>query len=315
MHMLSRKDLNSAELDTVRVSRNLQWLSQPTEKCKRTWKRQCTSTTLSSSRRYKSSRIRPQSYRLPNSAKNTDIPMNGTAVKNHIQPQLAEESNATRRTLYRSLSRDYRQVLPAREQVPLLHRYRRARLMTLDQVQQQKEVTIQAFRHRETDCAICQSGKKSSEKISKTKKCQHQGAHPQTLLVIQIRNVIQKWYRGSTVFILTSPERQKLRNLQEKQKLQGLLGRKRTGDAVPRAENFGDLMTADHEVLNEGGESGNEHRYGVVVQKLPLSGCNLIRAKQKSSQEMEKEFTKDSRAVGKAESLLHSQFLGIRQIL
>ena len=26
--------------------------------------------------------------------------------------------------------------------------------------------------------------------------------------------------------------------------------RKRTGDAVPRAEKFGDLRTADHEVLN-----------------------------------------------------------------
>ena len=31
--------------------------------------------------------------------------------------------------------------------------------------------------------------------------------------------------------------------------------RRRTGGALPRAEQFGDLITADHKVLSEGGES------------------------------------------------------------
>ena len=44
--------------------------------------------------------------------------------------------------------------------------------------------------------------------------------------------------------------------------------RKLTGAAVPRAEHFGDLMTADHKVLSEGCESRNNHRYAVVVQDL-----------------------------------------------
>ena len=35
--------------------------------------------------------------------------------------------------------------------------------------------------------------------------------------------------------------------------------RKRTGAAIPRAENFGDLITADHKVLSEGCESRNNH--------------------------------------------------------
>ena len=35
--------------------------------------------------------------------------------------------------------------------------------------------------------------------------------------------------------------------------------RKRTGTAVPRAENIGDLITADHKVLSEGCESRNNH--------------------------------------------------------
>ena len=36
--------------------------------------------------------------------------------------------------------------------------------------------------------------------------------------------------------------------------------RKRTGTAIPRAENFGDLITADHKVLTEGCEPRNNHR-------------------------------------------------------
>ena len=44
--------------------------------------------------------------------------------------------------------------------------------------------------------------------------------------------------------------------------------RTRHGGAVFRAENFGDLMTADHKVLSDNGESRNNHRYAVVVQDL-----------------------------------------------
>ena len=34
---------------------------------------------------------------------------------------------------------------------------------------------------------------------------------------------------------------------------------------MPRAENFGYLITADHKVLSEESESRNNHRYAVVV--------------------------------------------------
>ena len=44
--------------------------------------------------------------------------------------------------------------------------------------------------------------------------------------------------------------------------------RKRTGTAIPRAENFGDLMTAKNKVLSDGSESWNNRRYSVVVQDL-----------------------------------------------
>ena len=37
---------------------------------------------------------------------------------------------------------------------------------------------------------------------------------------------------------------------------------------IPRAEKFGVLITADHNVLNEDGESRNNHWYAVVVHDL-----------------------------------------------
>ena len=57
--------------------------------------------------------------------------------------------------------------------------------------------------------------------------------------------------------------------------------RRRNGGAVPRAENFGDLITADHKVLSENCESRNNHRYAVVVQDLATQWIQRIRAKQK----------------------------------
>ena len=44
--------------------------------------------------------------------------------------------------------------------------------------------------------------------------------------------------------------------------------RRRDGEAVPRAANFGDLITTDHKVLSENCDSRNNQRYAVVVQDL-----------------------------------------------
>ena len=41
-----------------------------------------------------------------------------------------------------------------------------------------------------------------------------------------------------------------------------------TGEAPPRAEKFGELITADHKVLNEECELRNNHRIAVVVLDL-----------------------------------------------
>ena len=48
--------------------------------------------------------------------------------------------------------------------------------------------------------------------------------------------------------------------------------RRRIGGAVPRAENYGDPITADHKIVSEGCESRNNHRCAVVVQNKNFSG-------------------------------------------
>ena len=68
--------------------------------------------------------------------------------------------------------------------------------------------------------------------------------------------------------------------------------RRRTGEALPRAEKFGDVITANHEVLNEEGESRNNDRYAVVVQDLATQWIQSYPSKTKTSQETEKSLRK-----------------------
>ena len=64
--------------------------------------------------------------------------------------------------------------------------------------------------------------------------------------------------------------------------------RRRAGTVVPRAENLGDLITADHRVLSEGSESRNNHRYVVVVQDLATQRIQSYPCETKTSQETQK---------------------------
>ena len=57
--------------------------------------------------------------------------------------------------------------------------------------------------------------------------------------------------------------------------------RRRNSEAVPRAANFGDLITADHKILSKNCESRNNHRYAVVVQDLATQWIQSYPCKQK----------------------------------
>ena len=61
--------------------------------------------------------------------------------------------------------------------------------------------------------------------------------------------------------------------------------RRRICRVVPRAENFGDLITADHKVLSEGCECRSNHRYAVIMQDLAAQWIQSYPCKTKTSQE------------------------------
>ena len=68
--------------------------------------------------------------------------------------------------------------------------------------------------------------------------------------------------------------------------------RRRNGEAVRRAANFGDLITADHKVLSDNCESRNNHRYAVVVQDLATQWIQAYPCKTKTSQETQRSLQK-----------------------
>ena len=68
--------------------------------------------------------------------------------------------------------------------------------------------------------------------------------------------------------------------------------RRRIGIVVPRAENVGDLITADHKVLSESCESRNNHRYAIVVQDLATQWIQSYPCETKTSQETQRSLMK-----------------------
>ena len=182
--------------------------------------------------------------------------------------------------------------------VRLQHRYRRTRQVHL-QVQQH-EVTNQ---HQSTGARLTQiyknkrNGNRDSddrlrdlpewleEFTDRTQKC----LCPQTLLRTQIRNVLRKWHRnqGSTVFTLSS-QKTEIEKCVCEPNVQGLLAEDALAKQYLEQKKFGDVITADHKVLNEEGESRNNHQYAVMVQDFA------------TQERRKKEFTKVSLAVTEA---------------
>ena len=70
--------------------------------------------------------------------------------------------------------------------------------------------------------------------------------------------------------------------------------RRRIGRVELRAENSGDLITADHKVLSEGCESRNSHRYAVVVQDLATQWIQGVSVQNKKLHRKLREACKSS---------------------
>ena len=82
------------------------------EKCRRMKRPQCMSKRWTYSWLWKSSKTRQQYCRLESFAMKTDIPMNGSTVKNHISLKTGFGYNAIRRTSFQSWFQACQRVLP-----------------------------------------------------------------------------------------------------------------------------------------------------------------------------------------------------------
>ena len=92
------------------------------------------------------------------------------------------------------------------------------------------------------------------------------------------------------MFILISPKTEIARSARGQ--ITRASCRRRNGGAVPRAVNFGDLITANHKVLSDNCESRNNHQYAVVVQDLPTQWIQAYPCKTKTSQETRRSLQK-----------------------
>ena len=97
---------------------------------------------------------------------------------------------------------------------------------------------------------------------------------------------------GLTLLILTSRKTEIARSARGPTKITRAPCRRCIGRVVPRAENFGDLITEDHKVLSEGCESRNNHRYAVVVQDLATQWIESYPCKTKNFSGNTKELAK-----------------------
>ena len=177
--MLSRKDLNLDELEFE--------CPDHLGSAKHMRKQQKTSTTGTSSWRYKSSRTRLQSCRWANSAKITDIPMSGPVDKNSKGqkcPMQHRKLCATRcpRTINRFFQFECKCISCIVTAGHVWWFFVKSNNYTTSKCKHSsiwkptetpKRQFKKGYRHRhgETGCEICQSGWRNSRKISKTKWC------------------------------------------------------------------------------------------------------------------------------------------------
>ena len=75
--------------------------------------------------------------------------------------------------------------------------------------------------------------------------------------------------------------------------------RRRNGEAVPRAANFGGLITVVHKVPSDNCEPRNNYRYAVVVQDLATLWIQSYLCKTQTSQEAQRSLQKFLEPKGK----------------
>ena len=217
--------------------------------------------------------------------------MSGPLVKNHSKPQNGK-------AILCSTENCVPIVVPglatgsARAQVRVPHRYRRTRLMTPRQVQQP---------NASDDTSVPASGNRLrnvpewKEEFTENLEDKEVPASWDTPASTSQDSVSERPQKSgiekSTVFILTSRKTEIAKSARD-QRLQGLLAGSALAMQYLGQKTIVAVITADHEVLHERGESRNNHRYAVVVQDLATHWIQSYPCRTKTSQETERSLRK-----------------------
>ena len=156
MRMVSKKDLNSAELETMRTSRVRRRWWRPTARCKPEKKPRYMSKNWTYSSKLCFLKKLPQFFPWGKDVRIMGFRTTGSAVKNHISSEMAEGLIALYRTMCHLWFLIYQRVLPQLHLHLLLHHlHHRSRcLMSTDtpKIQYQKEVEVRVKSFGETRC-------------------------------------------------------------------------------------------------------------------------------------------------------------------
>ena len=138
---------------------------------------------------------------------------------------------------------------------------------------------------------ISQSGRKNPGNIWWMTEVLNTETHTRVLLMNYLWNLREVWIWAKHSAKTHFPKDRNCETCQRK-KITRAPCRRRNGGAVHRAENFGDLITANHKVLSEGCESRNNHRYAVVVQDSATHWIQSYPCKTKTSQQTQRSLQK-----------------------
>ena len=364
MHMISRKDLSNAEMDTFTKSCSLTIVITALEMCKRMKRHLCMSKSWIYSWLWKSSRTRQHYCRLESFSMKTGIPTNGSMVKNHISLKTGFGNFVIRKTSFLSWFQAC-QVLPLHLHQLYGQTMKQESHSSSSSSSSPSSSTVGEISGREREDAPNsdispvpvselvddRAGKleeTQANKIPKTKSKRDRDRTGKTCVVILrssngFKNSGKMWVDdeiplqggshasssheaslepttkrredlGKHLFVFISLKTEIAKSVNGP-KLQGLDADGRDGEAVPRAANFGDLITADYKVLSDNCESRNNYRYAVVVQDLATQWIQAYPCKNKTSQGTQRSLQKFLEPERKLKVIYTDNSLGIRQSL
>ena len=247
VHMVSKKDLNSAQLETLTISRSpTTVMTANGEVQTREEATVCVKQLDLFVKIMLLEKNSLSSFSWGNSVRIMGIHTSGSAVRNHISSEMARELIAIYRAMYHLWFLVFQRVLSRLH----LHLLLRHRMNCLIGDKNSERIWLMN---------VLQMSLKGNPEQGSQDTSESSREHP-----TEPRAKVEPSSSNHCVF-LHFPKYPNF-DVCLKTKITMASCSRRAGTVVPRAENVGDFFAADHKVLSEESDSRDNHRYAVVVQ-------------------------------------------------